>query len=110
MTKTDYATAAPSIVEAVGGADNVARLSHCATRLRFVLKDPGKADVGRLKGIDGVDRLGVAWFEAVPPGIARSVPGGVPSEDRSDDESDGVGVAPDEDRAFESIGLRNPIG
>lgn len=54
MTKTDYATAAPRIVEAVGGADNVARLSHCATRLRFVLKDPGKADVERLKGIDGV--------------------------------------------------------
>ena len=35
---------AAKIVETVGGKDNVVSLTHCVTRLRFVLKDSSKAD------------------------------------------------------------------
>lgn len=39
---------ARKIVAGVGGADNIVSLMHCATRLRFKLKDESKAqaDVG----------------------------------------------------------------
>lgn len=35
--------------EAVGGKENVISLTHCATRLRFKLKDEAKADTKKLK-------------------------------------------------------------
>ncbi len=34
---------ARKIVAGVGGADNIVSLMHCATRLRFKLKDESKA-------------------------------------------------------------------
>lgn len=36
---------ARKIVAGVGGADNIVSLMHCATRLRFKLKDESKAQV-----------------------------------------------------------------
>ena len=38
-----YAEEAKKIVELVGGEGNINSLVHCATRLRFELKDDGKA-------------------------------------------------------------------
>lgn len=32
------------LLEYVGGKENIAAVSHCVTRMRFVLNDPGKAD------------------------------------------------------------------
>ncbi len=32
-----------AIIEGVGGADNIASVSHCLTRLRFVLNDTEKS-------------------------------------------------------------------
>lgn len=32
------------LIVLVGGRDNIATVSHCLTRLRFVLNDPAKAD------------------------------------------------------------------
>ncbi|MGJ3509385.1 glucose PTS transporter subunit IIA [Enemella sp. A6] len=49
-TKTD----AQAIVDGVGGADNIAALSHCATRLRFELKDAGKVDAEALDSVPAV--------------------------------------------------------
>ncbi|OCG78056.1 beta-glucoside-specific PTS transporter subunit IIABC [Gilliamella sp. Occ4-3] len=45
---------AESIIQHVGGKDNVISLVHCATRLRFVLKDDNKADAETLKKLVGV--------------------------------------------------------
>lgn len=45
---------AESIIKHVGGKDNVSSLVHCATRLRFVLKDNDKADAESLKKQAGI--------------------------------------------------------
>lgn len=48
---------AASVLEAVGGKENVSFVSHCMTRLRFTLKDRAVPDEAKIKNIDGV--LGV---------------------------------------------------
>ena len=53
----DYAQLGKKILQLVGGEDNVTSLVHCATRLRFNLKDESKAQTEALKETDGV--LGV---------------------------------------------------
>lgn len=45
---------AKEIVELVGGEKNVESLVHCATRLRFVLKDDAKADKAKLEKTEGI--------------------------------------------------------
>ncbi|SDN60847.1 PTS system, beta-glucosides-specific IIC component [Actinomyces ruminicola] len=54
MAKTNYAELAPDLLDKVGGQDNVSSLSHCATRLRFVLKDESKAGTDAIKDTSGV--------------------------------------------------------
>ncbi|HIF5646395.1 TPA: PTS trehalose transporter subunit IIBC [Vibrio parahaemolyticus] len=39
------------LIELVGGADNIASVSHCLTRLRFVLNDTDKADTKQLEAL-----------------------------------------------------------
>lgn len=53
----NYQELGSKILELVGGKDNVAGLTHCATRLRFNLKDDTKAQTETLKSTAGV--LGV---------------------------------------------------
>lgn len=50
----DYSKTASGVLAAVGGEDNVRSLVHCATRLRFILKDDGKADTAAVKAVPGV--------------------------------------------------------
>ena len=50
----DYKKTAADILELVGGEKNVASVTNCMTRLRFVLNDAGKADVESLKKVKGV--------------------------------------------------------
>lgn len=45
---------AGKIIRLVGGEDNIAGLTHCATRLRFNLKDNSKADLNGLSNLEGV--------------------------------------------------------
>ncbi|MED4116219.1 beta-glucoside-specific PTS transporter subunit IIABC [Priestia megaterium] len=49
-----YEALAKEIVEQVGGEKNVVSLVHCATRLRFVLKENAKANKSQLEKTDGV--------------------------------------------------------
>ena len=51
MTNKELAT---KIIANVGGEQNISMLTHCATRLRFNLKDNGKANLDVLKKLDGV--------------------------------------------------------
>lgn len=50
----DYRKLAETILQMVGGSSNVSNLTHCATRLRFNLKDEGKAQTENLKKQKGV--------------------------------------------------------
>lgn len=50
----DYKKLAEDILKHVGGAGNVAGLTHCATRLRFNLKEESKAQTETIKKLRGV--------------------------------------------------------
>ena len=54
----NYEELAKVILEKVGGKDNVANATHCATRLRLNLKDESIADTEALKAIPGI--VGIA--------------------------------------------------
>ena len=43
-----------AILDAVGGADNIVHLTHCATRLRFELRDASVIDKATVEAIPGV--------------------------------------------------------
>lgn len=49
-----FAHDAKKLLDLVGGKDNIKAVSHCVTRLRFVLLDPAKADI---KGIEGISSV-----------------------------------------------------
>lgn len=49
MAKKDYDALAKFVLDHVGGTENVVSLRHCVTRLRFKLKDEGRADTEALK-------------------------------------------------------------
>lgn len=40
------------LIELVGGNDNIASVTHCLTRLRFVLNEPAKADSKQLEALN----------------------------------------------------------
>lgn len=50
----DIHKTAKSILEHVGGSENIKDVSHCFTRLRFVLKDDSKADKLTVERLEGV--------------------------------------------------------
>lgn len=50
----DYKRLSTDIIKNVGGKENVSALTHCATRLRFNLKDDSKANTEVLKSTKGV--------------------------------------------------------
>ena len=52
---------AKSVIEAIGGKDNVSSVAHCATRLRIVVKDKEKIDTNRVENIEKVQG---AFFNA----------------------------------------------
>ena len=50
----DYNKVAQDILDNVGGKSNVKNVTHCFTRLRFVLKDNSKADKSVVEHLEGV--------------------------------------------------------
>jgi beta-glucoside PTS system EIICBA component len=53
-TATKYDALAEEILRGVGGEHNVAAVTHCATRLRFQLKDRDKVDKAAVEATKGV--------------------------------------------------------
>ncbi len=49
-----YETLAKHLLKHIGGRKNVISVTHCITRLRFVLEDHSKADSEALKNLEGV--------------------------------------------------------
>ena len=56
----DYNRIASDILENVGGKDNVKSVTHCFTRLRFVLKDESKAKKEIVEHLEGVISVVIA--------------------------------------------------
>ena len=46
-----YAEDAKELLRLVGGKENIAAVSHCMTRMRFALVDPGKADIKAIEAM-----------------------------------------------------------
>lgn len=46
-----YANDAKELLHLVGGRENIAAVSHCITRMRFVLNDPKKADIQKIEAM-----------------------------------------------------------
>lgn len=57
MPKKDYSELAAKIIENVGGKENISSVIHCATRLRFQLKDESKANTEAMKKTQGVAQV-----------------------------------------------------
>ena len=55
----NYDALADSVVELVGGKDNVRSVVHCITRLRFNLKDKSAVELDEIKKIPGT--MGAQW-------------------------------------------------
>lgn len=56
-----YQQDAVQLLALVGGKENIAAVSHCVTRMRFVLNEPGKADV---KGIEAMKAVKGTFTQA----------------------------------------------
>ncbi|ENY91549.1 PTS system, trehalose-specific IIBC component [Hungatella hathewayi 12489931] len=49
-----YSDDAKKLLEYVGGKQNISAVTHCMTRMRFVLADPEKADVAKIEALKSV--------------------------------------------------------
>lgn len=49
-----YEQLASDIIYGVGGGENIESVIHCATRLRFKLKQSASADKDKVNNLDGV--------------------------------------------------------
>ena len=75
MSKEHYDTA-ESVLELIGGKDNLNSAAHCATRLRLVLKDESKADKEKIEQLDlvkGVFLQGGQFQVIIGQGIVNHV-------------------------------------
>lgn len=57
----NYQELSQNLIELVGGKANISKLTHCVTRIRFILKDRSllrEAEIGRLSGVIGTQWLG----------------------------------------------------
>lgn len=52
ITMGKYTDSAKDLLDYVGGSDNISVVTHCATRMRFVLNDNAKADTDKIEEID----------------------------------------------------------
>ena len=47
----EFTQDAKKLLDAIGGSENINAVTHCVTRMRFVLNDEGKADVKAIEDI-----------------------------------------------------------
>ena len=76
MSKQQYHATAQSILEYIGGAENITSAAHCATRLRLVLKDDQKAnqaEIEKLELVKGVFLQGGQFQVIIGQGIVNHV-------------------------------------
>ena len=57
MAQKNYDELSQSILDNIGGKDNIKSLAHCITRLRFKLKDVSKANTEAIEALPGVIKV-----------------------------------------------------
>ena len=75
-TKASLQDQAADILAGVGGADNIASMTHCATRLRFELHDASLADKNRLEAnpkVMGAVPQGGSHYQVIVGGDVATV-------------------------------------
>ena len=75
-TKASLADQAADILAGIGGADNIASMTHCATRLRFELHDASLADKDRLEAnpkVIGAVPQGGSHYQVIVGGDVATV-------------------------------------
>ena len=55
----DFRKVASELIKLSGGTSNITNVTHCSTRLRFIIKDKSAVDVDAIKKCEGV--LGVVF-------------------------------------------------
>lgn len=101
MTNTKLAK---QIVSNVGGETNISTFTHCATRLRFTLKDMSKANIDTLKNLEGVLTAQVksGQLQVVIGAKVEAIFNAVSEMIKIDDSSD-VDVVPEKKNKISSI-------
>ncbi len=94
MASVNYSQLAGDILKAVGGTQNVKEVTNCATRLRFVLADPSKADKTAVQGLPGVITVveNAGQFQVVIGNNVSQVYSGLPASLTSDEPSSSAGA------------------
>jgi beta-glucoside PTS system EIICBA component len=89
MATVNYVQLADDVLKAVGGTSNIKEVTHCATRLRFVLADPSKADKASVTKMPGVLTVveGSGQFQVVIGNNVAQVYGALPPSLTSDEQS-----------------------
>ena len=70
-----YTNDAKELLHLVGGRENIAAVSHCITRMRFVLNDPKKADIQKIEAMKVVKGSFTQAGHPCTDGIFPSVTG-----------------------------------
>lgn len=103
-----YHELAGEILTNVGGLANIESLTHCITRLRFRLKDEGKANKEVLEGLDDV-------IQVMQAGGQYQVVVGAKVDDLYDEllgeyNVPGLGEVPEDDAAVELVVTADELG
>lgn len=94
--KKDYGRSAEKLVNAMGGKDNITRVFHCMTRLRFYVKDKSKIDEAGVKKLPEIS--GINWqadqFQAIAGNevnemYAELIKMGIPNDDEDSGQETG---------------------
>lgn len=58
---SDNKKIAEELIKSVGGSDNIESVTHCATRMRFIIRDEEKVDK---KSVEEIDKVKGAFFNS----------------------------------------------
>ena len=110
----DYNKLGKDILTQVGGKENVSSVSHCITRVRFILKDEAKANDDVIKNMSGVldvVKQGGQYQVVVGPSVEKVYNAIIEDGDIATNEGDSTAANTEDDKGFinKALGLVSSI-
>lgn len=110
----DYNKLGKDILTQVGGKENVSSVSHCITRVRFILKDEAKANDDVIKNMSGVldvVKQGGQYQVVVGPSVEKVYNAIIEDGDIATNEGDSTAANTEDDKGFinKALGLISSI-